>query len=289
VYFIHHVSNSIRASHVIEDVGRVLDGAIDRMYPEVTGPDSHPAREPARGEAGRPVRAARDGYLLSADADALLRLAEREDLLVTVEACPGQYLVKGDPVATVWTSSTAGDALRGRVLAAFDLSSQRTELQDVEFAVEQLVEVCLRALSPSINDAFTAMNAIDRLSASLSRLVGRATPSPYRYSGSGRLRVIGRHPEIAAIVRLAFEQPRQGAIGQAAVCLRLLDAAAAIARRARQPAVLEELREQTQQIVEGSVGHLETESDRARLRDRQRHTLGVIADSFGDRRVSPAP
>jgi uncharacterized membrane protein len=38
---------------------------------------------------------------------------------------------------------------------------QRTPTQDVEYAIGQLVEVAVRALSPRINDPFTAMTCLD--------------------------------------------------------------------------------------------------------------------------------
>ena len=46
----------------------------------------------------------------------------------------------------------------------------RTLMQDPVFAIDQLVEIAIRALSPAVNDTFTALTCIDWLSAGLSRL-----------------------------------------------------------------------------------------------------------------------
>jgi uncharacterized membrane protein len=62
----------------------------------------------------------------------------------------------------------------------FILGKERTEQQDVEFPIEQLVEIALRAISPAVNDPFTAIRCIDRLSAGLSSLAQRDFPTPYR-------------------------------------------------------------------------------------------------------------
>lgn len=43
----------------------------------------------------------------------------------------------------------------------------------MEFAVHQLVEIAMRALSPSINEPFTAVVCVDRLGSALSRLAQR--------------------------------------------------------------------------------------------------------------------
>ncbi|HWG84057.1 MAG TPA: DUF2254 domain-containing protein [Deinococcales bacterium] len=276
VYFIHHVATSIQVSHVIEEVGQVLDATIDRLYPQPIGEGGPPPaqEEPLEREAGCRVHAGRDGYLLSADSDALLRLASREDLLVRVEVRPGEYVVQGDHVATVWPNDAGGD-IAGRVLDALDFSAQRNELQDVEFAVEQLVEVCLRALSPSINDPFTAINAIDRLAASLARLAAHDIPSRYRYSQEGKLRVMAHRASLEGIVTLAFDQPRRHARGHLPVLLRLLDAAATIARHTRHRTVLATLREQAQQLAEGNAAQA-TAGDRQRLSARLETALAVI-------------
>ena len=48
---------------------------------------------------------------------------------------------------------------------------------DLEFAVRQLVEVAVRALSPGINDPPTAMSALDRIGAALCEIVPLHLPT----------------------------------------------------------------------------------------------------------------
>jgi len=90
----------------------------------------------------------------------------------------------------VWPGDRVTEEFAARVNSAFALGNQRTSAQDVEFAVHQLVEIAVRALSPGINDPFTAYACVDRLGSALCRLVQREMPSPYRFDGQGRLRVI---------------------------------------------------------------------------------------------------
>jgi uncharacterized membrane protein len=59
----------------------------------------------------------------------------------------------------------------------FLLGADRTATQDVEFVVDQLVDVAVRALSPGINDPATAQVAVERLGAALCQLAGRDLPS----------------------------------------------------------------------------------------------------------------
>ena len=61
---------------------------------------------------------------------------------------------------------------------AFIVGNGRNEQQEIEFPINQLLEVALRALSPAVNDPFTAIRCIDRLGAGLFRLAQQEFSSP---------------------------------------------------------------------------------------------------------------
>src|SRR5690606_14448541 len=94
---------------------------------------------------------------------------------------------------------------------------------------QQIVEVAIRALSPGINDAFTAINCIDQLSVCLGQLAGRKMPSPYRYQ-QGKLRALFPSSEFADFMATAFHQIRQMSQDNLAVMIRLFEAFISIAR-----------------------------------------------------------
>ena len=60
----------------------------------------------------------------------------------------------------------------------------RTLVQDPVFAIDQLVEIAIRALSAAVNDTFTALTCIDWLSAGLGRVSGGC--STRASTGTGR-------------------------------------------------------------------------------------------------------
>ena len=125
-------------------------------------------------------------------------------MLLRVVRRPGQYVVKGEPLVMVWPGEQASDAFASRVNSAFATGDQRTAAQDMEFSVHQLVEIAVRALSPGINDPFTAVVCVDRLGSALSRLAQRDMPSPYRLDEHHRLRVVTVPVSFAEIVDTAF-------------------------------------------------------------------------------------
>ncbi len=237
IYFIHHISVSIQADQVVARVGRELDNGIDRLFPGDLGKPACVASE-APGEAdlpaafareARPVGALNDCYLQQIDTGALMALASEDDLLLRLERRPGHYLAKGQAMVMVWPGDRVTEALVDKINATFVIGNQRTATQDIEFTVHQLVEIAVRALSPGINDPFTAIACVDRLGSALCRLARRDMPSTHRFGRDGRLRLVALGSTFAGIVDTAFNQIRQSARSNPAVAIRMLDAIAQIA------------------------------------------------------------
>jgi uncharacterized membrane protein len=135
--------------------------------------------------------------------------------------------VAGRPLATVWPPEAA-DKVAIALGRAHVAGPHRTLMQDPVFAIDQLVEIAIRALSAAVNDTFTAITCIDWLSAGLSRLSGRILTEGVYRDHVGRIRLIGTDPSYARMVDRAFDKVRQAAGGMPAVIIRMIDALAAI-------------------------------------------------------------
>ena len=130
----------------------------------------------------------------------------------------------------------------------FIIGRERNSTQDVEFVVSQLVEVALRALSPGINDPFTAISCIDWLAVGLSQLAGRVLPSERRFDSEGNLRIIADSVTFAGLADIAFNQIRAAGRPHPVIGIRLLDAIAAIAERAHRASDVQSLRSHAQLV-----------------------------------------
>ncbi len=242
VYFIHHVAISIQAHQIVAAVSREMHDTIDRLWPDPLTDVNHDGKdvesEELDGNSDRSaslVSARSSGYLAALDVHRLVSLAKERDLKVRLVVRPGQFVIAGSPVALVTPGSAVDDDLCRRVNEAFLLESQRTPYQDLEFTVDQMVEVALRALSPGINDPFTAIICVDWLAEALGRLAGRSIPSPRQYDDQGKLRVITRAVTFTDVTDAAFNQIRQYGSSSASVMIRLLEALSRVAYVARRP------------------------------------------------------
>lgn len=237
IYFIHHVSISIHADEIVARVGDDLIDGIERLFPHRLG-DAGSSHESASGDPpppeafereARAIPAAGDGYLQIVDTDALVALATETDTVLRIERRPGRYLVMGSPLAMVWPGNRVTGEYVKRVNALFVRGTQRTPAQDVEFSIHQLVEIAVRAMSPGINDPFTAMACVDRLGSGLSRLARREMPSRHRLDARRQLRLTAPAVTFPELVDAAFHQIRQYSRTSAAVTIRLLDTIALVA------------------------------------------------------------
>ena len=281
IYFIHHAAASIQAEYVIANVGRDLDEAIARLYPECVGlgpAEGTREQNPPTGfdRESRPVASDRSDYLQNIDVDRLMGLAREHDLVISVPHRPGKFLMAGGDLARVWPGDRLDDGIADAILRAFYLGPMRTLTQDVEFAIDQLVEIAVRALSPGVNDPFTAINCVDRLGAALVVLAGREMPLIYRYDDEGRLRVIAEASTAGGIVNAAFDQVRQAARNDAAVTIRLLETIAAVVAQARGEVWHRALRRQAEMVHRGSQQALPEEEDRREADVRFREVLRAL-------------
>lgn len=236
IYFIHHVSVSIQANEMAARIGKELIEGIERLLPpqRQSGVPKLPAEPPtsdffeAFDEQAQTVAATGDGYLQFIDQEALLALTIEHNLVIQLEQQPGNYVVDSCPLALVVSASQVSSQLTIQINACFVLGNHRTPDQDIQFGVYQLVEIAVRALSPGLNDPFTAITCIDQLGSALCRLVSRDIPPSYQYDPQDQLRLIAPPVTFAEIIDTAFNQIRQHSRTSTAVTLRLLHTIAVI-------------------------------------------------------------
>jgi uncharacterized membrane protein len=212
------------------------------------------------------------------DASGLVELAGEFDLAIHLGCRPGHFVIEGRPLASVSPADRVDDALAARIAQAILTGPERTSIQDPEFAVHQLVEVALRALSPSLNDPYTAMNCIDRLAAALTVLADRALPSRYVRDADGKVRLVTDPFTYGGVVEAAFNQIRQAAIGNLAVQIRLLEAVEVVAQGDLPGPFRDALRVQVDAIRESGGERFQAQSDRATFYERVQGAFGSLAD-----------
>ncbi|TWT99714.1 hypothetical protein Pla108_06570 [Botrimarina colliarenosi] len=289
--FTHQVAGLMQTQNVASDVADDLDSAIRRLYPDAMDPDAEESDDsPAwrkcwegfDDEASRAVSAPGDGYVQAIDIDGLVRMAKSRDVLLRVEARPGDYVREGDCLLSVTPEDGFDDDDAKQAGVAFMFGKLRTPQQDVECAVLELVEISVRALSPGINDPFTAVTCVDRLSGSLRRLAGRKPAQGLWRDDGDEARLIVKPRAFADVVDAAFNQIRQHSRTDVSVTVRLLQAIEAIAPAARDAESVEALDRQAGMILAAArtAGHPKQDlKDIEDFYNRAVRSLGTSADA----------
>lgn len=203
-YFIHHVAHTIQVSEITRSVGVETLETLRREWS-----DDGPGREPmpSRDAEEATIRSREGGYLTYAAHERLVRLALEADAVIRLHLAPGQWISVGRPLLSV-SPPDACDRFTKDPRDEVKLGPQPTLQQDVSFGVRQLVDVALKALSPSLNDPSTAVNCIHRLTEVLLEAGRRLDPPTVHRDVQGTVRLLAPQHDFAALVGLAFDQIR---------------------------------------------------------------------------------
>jgi uncharacterized membrane protein len=283
VYFLHSMTTFIQVPRVIEEVGRHLTDALMRE----TGAATTAAKRggtteraiTARFESGgaSAIQACSGGYVQALDIAGALRIAAERDIYVMMMCRPGQYVPTGGPLAMILPVSRTDDKIADAFRNLFVIGIDRNDSQDVEFALDQLVEIAVRALSPGINDPFTALNCIDRLGDALLILAEREFPANARCDEAGVVRVLVVGYADEGILDAAFNPLRQHGCRNVAISIRLLEIIAQLGKRATREDVRRGLSNHLERIREAYRREITGEEDLKDIEERYIRALQVLA------------
>lgn len=275
IYFIHHIAKSIQLPEVIAGIARDLDRAIEAEFPERRGSrlgaedDTRavPAEVLENLRRGAEVTATQSGYLQFVGFAELIEIAETLDAVISLAYRPGHFVVADRPLATVWPAGAAGQ-VAASLKKAHVTGPHRTLTQDPVFAIDQLVEIAIRALSPAVNDTFTALTCIDWISAGLSEISGRVLEMGVYRGQGGKVRLVELGPSYGRMVNRAFDKIRQAARGMPAVLIRIIDALAVIVQNTESEAQRMVLLRQAEMVLRVAEASVSESNDLRDIRER---------------------
>ena len=257
LFFIHHISQAISVSHIVDRIATETEAVIDEMMPEPRKA-GHPA-ETGWAESSTweiPITSNASGYIRFVDIAALAELAKYNHVKVHLIRRVGQFVPAGTPLFMVHR----GDRLPPEAVAdlreTVELGPSRTLQQDIEFGILQIVDIALKAISPAVNDPSTGITCVDHLSRILIRFASREAPAGLIYDPPGVVRVSIRWPNFDQQLVSAFEQIRMYSKADIAVSLRLLRALGDIAAAVQDPSIRTTLYELGKRIVQGCCEQL---------------------------------
>ncbi len=289
IFFIHHISQAIQADNLIADVGGDFFRMLPQWFPKPVG-----EAQPEKGDDMPPpeeewewawtVELEHSGYLQRVNDAKLMELAVTHDLLMKLEKRPGNFVTTGSPAVKVLPTVRMSKELEEEIVSCFVLGRHRTPHQDPLYPIQQLVEIGAHALSPGINEPFTAFTCIDWLGACLRGAVNSVMPEPHRHDEEGRLRAICCPLTFDEMVEMSFGQIQVYGAHNPEILQRLLDVIGGLAPRLHRVSDCQVLRYHAAKLV-AVADDLPVPADRLRVKDH--HQMAVRALDAAVSRCAP--
>lgn len=270
IKFIHHIVNLIQGELVVAEAFQFLENAITNVFPDPEK-DRPEQREAGHELDGWFIESGKTGYVQAVNIQRLVEIAEEHDLVLETDCRAGHFVSQKNKLLRVVrgpSKEDMDDELLKDLRAAIFTGEVRTPEQDHQYGIRQLVEVALRALSPGINDPFTAMNCIDYLGAGLQLALRSPLPASVHRDEDGEIRVYSWRTTHSNLVEAVCNQIRQAAVDRCDVSCRLLEMLALVATQCVNNDQTEALKTQAYLILNDTVPRMTNDHDARALKSR---------------------
>ncbi|MDQ0297861.1 putative membrane protein [Salibacterium salarium] len=228
ILFIYHSTKYVQVNHLIGKIRNDASEAIEEAYrlPHLTAYEEWNHSFP-EGE-GQVVYAHRSGYTQLLELRNIVNWATQHNLTIKSLIQVGDYVHKNEPIFEYWPQDAEPniDELRSFLL----VGNERSNAQDIEFSMQKLVDIAIRAISPSINDPHTALNCINRLAALLAEISIRHESHTYFVDNNDNLRFILYPKPFASYLHRSFFQIRMYGKNDVSVIGGCIDALTVVAQ-----------------------------------------------------------
>ena len=281
VFFVHHLAHSIQIDEVMRSVERSTLRVIEHDLPS-EGVTAGPAPLPPAGSVMVP--AYDSGYVQAVHPEMLLRLSRERDVVAAVAVMVGEYVVQGAPLLWLWGPTADARApdpapFRANLPGAVRVGFERTAEQDVAFGVRQLADIAVKALSPAINDPYTAIQSLEHLGVLLATLVRRPLGSQCLSDAAGALRVVIPGRDLSYYLDLATGQIRRYGCAEPRVDRALLRVLATTGRFCDDPRDRRLVAEQVELVIADAERAIVQPADLAPVRAHADLVLRELAGS----------
>lgn len=261
IYLIHYVAVSLRVEMLVASVSDELIRSVERVFPDeietggLSRDELYEMDEQKISELKNygciHLTADKGGYIQSVNYDELADICLENGVMVQIHCRPGHFVMTGQILADVYfqeKDQTLDEDIQKQMRGDFTIGKNRTPTQDIEFSIDQLIEVTLVALSPGVNKTYTAIACIDRLGEAVSTITQRYIPSAYQFKNDV-LCLINYRSGYREIINAAFDKIRQNSTNNPAVAIHLMRTIEKIIPLSKSEEAIQALEEQCDLIV----------------------------------------
>ncbi len=188
VYFIHHITLSLQLTSIVHRIYGNSVSQIASLYPNELG-EPYTDKDLKKLYKSRKtiVHATSTGFVTR-----VLELQSRElptsKTIIKIVPSIGEFVYKTQVIAEIYgdMDTDKSEQLKEGLLQSIMIAAERSDVQDVMYVFQQLVDVSIKALSPGINDPTSAEYAINYISAALTSIGKNTIPINTRVMGPNK-------------------------------------------------------------------------------------------------------
>jgi uncharacterized membrane protein len=188
----------------------------------------------------------------------------------------GEYVVAGTPLLQVWGDRADAERFRPVLRYAIRIGFERTAEQDVAFGVRQLADIAVKALSPAINDPYTAIQSLEHIGVVLASLAPRPLGGQLLADPDGSARVWMPGRDLRYYLDLATGQIRRYGCSEPRVVLALIRVLRTTARFCRDDAGRLLVAEQLRLVLEAAELGIRQQADLESVRAAAARALSAL-------------
>ncbi|GHB00444.1 hypothetical protein GCM10009069_24050 [Algimonas arctica] len=275
-YAFHHLSRRIHVDTSIVEIGHDLRDDLTSICAYTVATSQVPETPAIE------IYAPKTGYVEHINLDQLIKLCRNQDVRVQLNCQEGDFLFQGDALLRIWPQGASGDIAdtHQRVISkAVSVGGFRTDRQGARFRTMLLAEIAARAMSPAVNDYYTAYTCIDHLAGAFAPFLANAALDGWMVDEDGRpVLALNRRPTPALldnplrIIRHCVAPYPAMSLYMGWVLVRLIDQCA-------QTLDAEFLEAQLSQLVRAALDNTDLTEDRDALKallDAPRDHEGIL-------------
>jgi len=235
IRFIQYITVSIQVTNLIAELNDEIFDILKKNLKEIENIEkngkvlSGVSKEMVDIQKKNPYKifAPKAGHIQLFDLKGLIRLAAENDSIIETTKRVGDYVSGSTPIFMVWhidDNKEKKEKIESSIKKCISLGNYRNTAQDIEFSMQKLEEIALRAISPAINDPNTAVLCIRNLGNILSGICNNYTGKLYFYNDDNNLRLILDNKDFEEILYSTFYKLLNFSRNQISILSSILEA-----------------------------------------------------------------
>jgi len=224
IYFVHRASTNVTIDVEVADIARLLERDVSKLIDRVDKQGDRVAN-PGVDKFADQIMAQSSGYVTFIDVEALVKLAKKHEIFISLAHAHGNFIVPDLVLARIDQPLLDDERpqIAKKILDSIVVSKSRSPSSDIKFSINLILEIALRALSPGVNDTFTAIACVDRISSALARPVRRGLPDQIRLDDNDNPRLYLPDLTLNDLINTAYHPIRRAAMSNILMTKHILD------------------------------------------------------------------